>query len=371
MASMTNARIRTTAGAVAAVAAILASLGFAVPSAASAATGASGVTEPAGFTAAIFASSTTLTKPDDITRLDGNLFVAFQNGVGSQGEPAPSGRTTSTVVEYSREGREVAHWDLTGKIDGLGADPRTHRVIATVNEDGNSSITTIEPECGEAEITHYAYSPAPLPHGGGTDSVTVRGGVVYLAASAPATDAHGSTAGKPAMYRVKFSGRTAKLTSVFTDDVTATDLVTGAKAPLNLTDPDSSGAVPRTVPGVGGSLMLVGQADKQLVFVRHPGTREQSASVLPLGAEVDDTAFTTATRGALYVVDNATGRIVAITGNFKRGQAFASAAALSTIDLSSGAVTPFGSGIETPKGLLFVPEETGDEGRHDDSGREG
>ncbi|WP_329056234.1 hypothetical protein OG738_21790 [Amycolatopsis sp. NBC_01488] len=365
MTSVTNARIRTAAGPVVAVAATLASLGFAVPAAATPATGASSVTVPAGFTAAIFASSTTLTKPDDIARLGENLFVAFQNGVGSQGEPAPSGRTTSTVVEYNRQGREVAHWDLTGKIDGLGADPRAHRVIATVNEDGNSSITTIEPERGEAEVTHYAYSPDPLPHGGGTDSVTVRGGVVYLAASAPATDAHGSTAGKPAMYRVEFSGKTAKLTSVFTDDVTATDLVTGAKAPLNLTDPDSSCAVPRTVPGVGGSLMLVGQADKQLVFVRHPGTREQSASVLPLGSEVDDTTFTTAARGTLYVVDNATGQIVAITGNFKRGQAFASAAGLSTVDLSSGRVTPFGSGIATPKGLLFVPADNGDDDRHD------
>jgi hypothetical protein len=69
-----------------------------------------------------------------------------------------------------------------------------------------------------------------------------------------------------------------KLTPVFTDNVTATNLVIGGKVALNLTDPDSSGAVPRTVPGVGEGLMLVGQADKQLVFVRHPSARDLNAS---------------------------------------------------------------------------------------------
>jgi hypothetical protein len=260
----------------------------------------------------------------------------------------------------------VAHWDLTGKVDGMGADPRTRQIVATVNEDGNSSIYTISPEGGEAEVSHYSYRTNPLQHGGGTDSVTVRDGVVYVAASAPAPDANGSTAGKPAMYKVDLSGKTAKLTPVFTDNVTATNLVIGGKVALNLTDPDSSGAVPRTVPGVGEGLMLVGQADKQLVFVRHPSARDQNTSVLPVSSEVDNTTFAASARGTLYVVDNAAGRIIAITGNFKQGQAFGSASGLSTIDLKTGQATPFASGVETPKGLLFVPADGGNvnSGRH-------
>ena len=140
---------------------------------------------------------------------------------------------------------------------------------------------------------------------------------------------------------------------MFTDNVTATDLVIGGKVALNLTDPDSSGAVPRTVPGVGEGLMLVGQADKQLVFVRHPSARDQNASVLPVSSEVDNTTFASSARGTLYVVDNAAGRIIAITGNFKQGQAFGSASGLSTIDLKTGQVSarykvgtdPFGGGV--------------------------
>lgn len=383
MSLVMNVRNRAVVTSVAGVAAALAAVGFAVPAlaaspasgthAATPASGNGGVTVPAGFTATVFAHSGTLTGPDDMAQLGNNVFVAFQNGVGTMGEPSPSGRTTSTVVEYSLQGKEVAHWDVTGKVDGMGANPRTHQLVATVNEDGNSSIYTISPEGRDGDVTHYSYNLNPLPHGGGTDSVTVRNGVVYIAASAPAAGANGSTAGKPAMYKVRFSGKTAVLTPVFADNVTATNVVTGAKSALNLTDPDSSGAVPRMVPGIGGTLMLIGQGDQQVVFVKHPGAHDQSASVLPVSAQVDDITFATATKGTLYVVDNKANQVIAITGNFKRGQAFGSAAGLSTIDMKTGQVTPFASGIGGPKGLVFVPANGDDNGgnhggEHVDSG---
>jgi hypothetical protein len=38
---------------------------------------------------------------------------------------------------------------------------------------------------------------------------------------------------------------------------------------------------------------------------------------------------------------------------------FDSASGLSTIDLKTGQVSPFGSGITTPNGLLFVPAVDG------------
>ncbi|HUY16393.1 MAG TPA: hypothetical protein VMV11_02400, partial [Acidimicrobiales bacterium] len=40
-----------------------------------------------------------LSKPDDITQLGDNLFVAFQNGVGPQGEASTDGNLDSTIVE--------------------------------------------------------------------------------------------------------------------------------------------------------------------------------------------------------------------------------------------------------------------------------
>ena len=102
-------------------------------------------TVPSGFSITMFAAAPSGSSiPDDITRLDGHLFVGYQNGVGPNGEPGPSG-TSSTLVQYNDDGTIANQWQLTGKIDGLGADAANHRVLATVNEDSNSSLYTITP----------------------------------------------------------------------------------------------------------------------------------------------------------------------------------------------------------------------------------
>jgi hypothetical protein len=86
------------------------------------------------------------TGPDDIASLGGHVFVGWQNGVGTKGEPnAKTGQTAGTVIEYGSGHNVLQSWSLTGKIDGLGGDPERHVVIATVNEDGNSSLYTIQP----------------------------------------------------------------------------------------------------------------------------------------------------------------------------------------------------------------------------------
>jgi len=51
--------------------------------------------------------------------------------------------------------------DVAGKADGVTADPATGSVIATVNEDANSSLYTIDPT-SSAAVQHYSYSE-PLP----------------------------------------------------------------------------------------------------------------------------------------------------------------------------------------------------------------
>ena len=93
-------------------------------------------------------SSEPLSGPDDITLLGRDIFVGFQNGVGPQGQASPSGNLDSTVVEMTLRGQPVAQWDVVGKTDGVTADPRTHTVIATVNEDANSSLYAITPGPG-------------------------------------------------------------------------------------------------------------------------------------------------------------------------------------------------------------------------------
>ena len=60
-------------------------------------------------------------------------------------------------------GRELHQWDIKGKCDGLTADPAAGVVIATVNEDANSSLYTIAPSSpASSAVQHYNYNE-PLP----------------------------------------------------------------------------------------------------------------------------------------------------------------------------------------------------------------
>ena len=44
-----------------------------------------------------------LTQPDDITMIGGDLFTGFQNGVGPQGEASTDGNRDSTIVAVQTE----------------------------------------------------------------------------------------------------------------------------------------------------------------------------------------------------------------------------------------------------------------------------
>jgi hypothetical protein len=324
------------------------------------------ITLPHGFSARLIASAPAGTRgPDDIVRLGDHLFIAYQNGVGTKGEPAPDGSTKGTLVEYTLAGKQVGSWKLTGKIDGLGADPDHQRVVATVNEDGNSSLYTITAgRHGQPKVAHYTYGPQPLPHGGGTDSVVARGGALYIAASAPAADADGTTYSKPALLRITLSGHFATWKAVFSDNAVAKDAVTGKATKLNLSDPDSSENVPGSVQRFGGDLLLDSQGDKQLVFLKDLGGArvKPQTTVLNVPTQVDDTAFAPKAHTTLYVVDSDSGKLYAISGPFKAGQAFVSVPkdsdslvkTLGLLNLKTGSISPFGTGFTNPKGLLFV-----------------
>ena len=293
-----------------------------------------------------------VSNPDDLTQLGAHLFVSYQNGVGAQGEPTASGVDFSTIAEYSHHGSLIATWDLTGKSDGLTADPETGQVIATVNEDGNSSIYTIAPEAVPAsQVVHYQYSPAnPLPHGGGTDAIAIYHGQVLVSASAPGT-VPATAANPPAVYQVSFQRTpgtqtgTATLTPVFGDDSSATVANTttppptplspappswctpadtacavpaeGSSVTLALTDPDSSEVVPHTSPRFGGDYVLDSQGDQQLLFM----ARDGRLSDLFLNQSVDDTAYISHAGQTLYATDASADAVIAVTGPVSVGDA--------------------------------------------------
>jgi len=324
--------------------------------------------------ATVFASGTgSLTQPDDITKLGSDIYVAWQNGLGPLGQPGNGGATTSEVTEYTTSGAPVNQWALAGHLDGLTAYPESggagahpNELVATVNEDGNSSLFTIDPGAPTGQqVAHYTYNLNPLPSGGGTDSTSVVGGQLMISASAPAS------ADGPALYKVTLAGSTAITQPVFFDNSPAQ--VANLQAPgagrtvaLKLTDPDSNEVVPVDSPRFGGDVVLDSQGDQKQVYVEGATGLAPRLSVLSLSQSVDDTAWATDATGTLYAADTADNEVFALTGRFSPGSVYTSVTPgdantpvnapgyLGSLDLRTGVITPVVTTIR-PHGLLFVP----------------
>jgi hypothetical protein len=318
------------------------------------------------------AKTENLTQPDDIVALGGNLYVGFQNGVGSQGEVAPSGNLDSTLVEFTPTGSVVKQWDVKGKIDGMGVDSAAGQVILTVNEDSKSSLYTVS----GGTVTHYTYTSSPLPQLGGTDAIAVDNGKMLISASAPGTSGK-APASAPAVFVVTLNAgaMTASVAPFFADNAKATAVAgsnAGQKVTLALTDPDSNGVVPSSSPKFAGDFVLNSQGDEELIFSDASG---QNLQVLKISNSVDDIAWATSATGTLYTSDSSADTVNAITGPFTPGTAYTAvtpcnansapstcpgpgypANSLGAINLTTGAVSNVTiAGAIAPKGMVFVP----------------
>jgi hypothetical protein len=258
-----------------------------------------------------------LADPDDITDLNGSIYVAFQNGVGPQGQASTTGNLDSTVVELNAAGAAV----------------------------------------------HYRYDKSPLPHGGGTDAVSIDGGMILISASAPGTSgAAAPQAGDPAVYRVTFDAAT-QIASVkplffdedFAQEANLTSPQYGQMEHLYLTDPDSNEVVPSFAARFGGDLMLTSQGDEEQIFVSGAGTAHQALSVLQLSASVDDTAWPANATGSLYAVSTGLDTIERVSGRFTRG---APVVSITPCDESSAPATCPGPGY-APSSLGRLNPRTG------------
>ena len=322
--------------------------------------------------------SEALSSPDDITKMDGYLFTAFQNGVGPQGQASADGNRDSTVVEFTLSGRVVKQWDIRGKCDGLTANPRTGLLVATVNEDANSSLYTIRPSSGL--VVHYSYAK-PLPHHGGTDAISFANGLMLISASAPGTTgAAAPNPAYPAAYVVTLSKprHLAYFSPLFYDESHATAANgphAGHPVKLGLTDPDSNEVVPSFEPRFASDFMLTSQGDKQQIYVSAPGTKRQHLWVLDLSQSVDDTAWSTSWHGAFYATSTGDDTVDVINGSFWPGTAFVSVTPcdagnapatcpgpgfpdnyLGQLDMFTGHIAPVpvrGAALH-PQGMIFV-----------------
>jgi hypothetical protein len=251
---------------------------------------------------------------------------------------------------------------VSGKIDGLVADPEKGRLLATVNEDLNSAFNVVDPLT--AKVATYQYSPSPAVSGnGGTDSIVVDHGHIFVAHSNPADTTQATE------YEVTLDSRssTATLRPVFFDNGPAIDAASGQPVQMALTDPDTNYLMPAASPRFRRQLATISQADGKIIFASHLRDHPQltqltlSDNVDGNVPPIDGLAVATTEGGSLYVVDSGTGKVSVLdTSGWPAGTVFVTEPSdngnplLGTVDFYTGRITPLANTFTSPKGLLFV-----------------
>jgi sugar lactone lactonase YvrE len=302
-----------------------------------------------GYQISLFASQTgAFIGPDSLVVDNGFVYIDYQNTTAKD----CTDKFTSTVVQYDMNGKMLKTFTVPGHSDGMRADPSTHLLWVTSCEDGNPKFVTIDPSSGT--ITPYTFPPTP--HGGGYDDLAFLNGMTFIAASNPTLNSAGANP-FPAIDKITLSNGKVNLTPVLMGNATATDLIANSKTTLTEVDPDSM-----TVDSTG-QLVLVNQAGSELVFLKNPGTPQQTVTRVPVGDQLDDTVWVTSTQGRLLVADGTSGNTYWISlTHFAPGAVYTEApddsgvvGFVGVIDLKTGFVTPVVIGFVKATGMLFVP----------------
>jgi hypothetical protein len=308
-----------------------------------------------------------LSTPDSITFSATNVFVGYGNG----GAPDGSGRAMSNIIVYDFKGNQIRNFTIVGHNDGLRFNPRSNKLWALQNEDANPTLIILNPETGEQRLYHLCKgSPCTGPHGGGYDDIDFLNDHVYISASAPTLKPDSA----PAIASLELNGREVILTGIINGNAEVTDVLTGGKVTLNLTDPDSMMVDPV------GELVMTSQGDGELIIVQHPGLSCQNSFVVPLSSELggtttgdtqlDDTVYTSRSLGMLLVADKGLNAIYEITAPYFGPGAYSAVSVFSTptspnpiasfvgqTNLTTGFVTPIVTGMSNPGGMAFIPSD--------------
>ena len=301
--------------------------------------------------------------PDSITLAGGDIWVAYTNGADSTGL---SGQ--STIVEYDQSGKPLhTPYQIAGSVDGLKVDPVTGRIWALQNQDGNSTLTIIDPETGSVSDPISYKVPSSSQ---GYDDVVFRDGKVFLSYTNPP-----GTSGDPTVVELlngKGNGlgmgsqRSLVTKTVLTDGTVGINTVTGAKEVFNQTDPDSLKLAPN------GDLLLTSGNDGIIIDISKPGTPHQTVfftqvpGVTPGQAGLDDVIMPNATSGTFYISDTAQNEVLAVHVTGLNEQDYyasvGSLGAFGQMDPKTGVFTPLVSaanfpGFGSPHGVEFVADK--------------
>jgi MYXO-CTERM domain-containing protein len=319
-------------------------------------------------TVSVFATGTTVnptdppTQPDSITAGGGSVWVEYGNGAVSTG-----GSGDSTIVQYSASGTVQHMYTVAGLVDGLKFNPVTGMVWALQNNDGNATLSLINPATMSVSGP-LKFAAPPYTYGAssgrGYDDVAFLGGKVYLSYTNPASPSD------PVLQTLD-QGNTPSGTLTTKTILTAQQTNPAfTSSSQNPPDTDSLKSTP------SGQLVLTSEgdglgsafnsSDGRYTLISNPGTASPTVTNLRITDssmvnvnKMDDVLFPGATAGTLYVADTNNNTVYALhlTG-LDPNTPIASLGSLNEValvDPTTGVVgTPLLSGLSGLHGLEFV-----------------
>ncbi|MBV8920138.1 hypothetical protein [Bradyrhizobium sp.] len=302
------------------------------------------------------------TAPDSITLANGDIWVAYTNGADSTGL---SGQ--STVVEYDRSGHIDHTYQINGSVDGLKFDPFTGDIWALQNQDGNSTLTIIDPEDHTLSKPLSYANPSSTS---GYDDVVFTHGKVFMSFTNP------TNPGDPTLVQIT-NGNDADAGPLKTKPIldfgdTGLNLETGKTEVIPQNDPDSLKLAPN------GDLLFVSGADQVIIDVHDAGTSHQSVSftqVQGVTGGLDDALKVGATSGTFYLSDTADNRVLTVHAtDLNPNDYYASIGnAFGEVDPKTGKFTVLVSAANAPgfkfgsaHGAEFVADQNSEAGHHGD-----
>jgi hypothetical protein len=115
---------------------------------------------------------------DSITIAGKYVFVEYGNNV----DPTGVVPGKSTIIQHDKNGNFVNAYAIEGSVDGLKYNPETGMVWALQNQDGDSSLTIIDPVTQKV-TGHFNYANTSASRG--YDDVVFDGNNVFLSYTNP------------------------------------------------------------------------------------------------------------------------------------------------------------------------------------------
>jgi hypothetical protein len=291
------------------------------------------------------------TGPDSITFGNGSIWVEYANTGVSTGGGA------SGIVRYSPGGAVQNKYAISGLVDGLKVNQTTGMVWALQNNDGNATLSFINPTTNVVS-SPLVYGP-PYVYGStssrGYDDVAFLNGKAYLSYTNPVNPTD------PVLQILNNGIRPS-------GTLTTTSILTASQTGISVPDIDSLKVAPN------GGLVLTSEGDgagspnpvATFSVISNPGTASQKVTNVPVtnakgqdAEAMDDVLFPTATAGTLYITDTGSDTVYALklTGLNPNIPivSLGSFGEVATVNPVTGVVMdPLFTGLSSPHGLTFV-----------------